>query len=173
MKTFIAFALICVIGLQQTVLVTSGTNNTIITSPASVNIGVDSYHTTYQPNYLGNGAQWIWQNGGTSWPDLYVVSFKTEFYASCQSPATLLITADNIFSASINGGPAMTGADWTQVFKFSIEKLNCGLNTLVVNVTNKDNQSPAALVFAVVQDQSSCFKCRTPLSYYNVNTCSC
>lgn len=138
MKRIIAIALICVIGLQQTVLVTSNINNTVITSPASVSIGADSYHNTYQHNYLGNGAYWIWQSGGVSWPDLYVVHFKTEFYASCESPATLLITADNIFSASINGGVAMTGGDWTKTFKFTLQKLNCGLNTLVVNVTNRD-----------------------------------
>lgn len=173
MKSIIALALICAIGLQQTVLVTSNTNNTVITSPASVSVGVDPYHSTYQPNYLGNGALWIWQSGSGSWPNLYSVHFKTEFYVNCQSPATLIITADNSFSASINGGPAMTGADWTKTFKFTLQKLNCGLNTLVVNATNRDQQSPAALIFAVVQNQSSCFTCRSPLSYYNFNTCSC
>lgn len=172
MKTLIVLAIICTLTLQQTVLVASSTTNTLITSPSSATINVEPYHTSNNPGFIGYGAQWLWQASGSSWPNNYVNNFQSNFYASCNGSASLIIAADNVFSASINGGSAMTGNDWTRPQMFTI-KVNCGHNTLVVNVTNKDKASPAALIFAVTQDPSICPNCIGALSYYDVNTCSC
>lgn len=172
MKTIIVLAIICTLTLQQTVLVASSASNTLVTFPSSATINLEPYHNANNPNFIGYGAQWVWQASGSSWPNNYINSFQSNFYASCDGAATLVITADNVFSASINGGPAMGGSDWTKPQKFDI-KVNCGFNTLTVNVTNKDQSSPAALIFAVVQDPSVCPKCTGLFSYYDVNSCSC
>lgn len=172
MKTLIVLAIICTLALQQTVLIASSATNTVVTFPSSATINLEPYHNTNNPSYIGYGAQWVWQSSGSTWPNNYVNNFQSNFYASCKGAATLIITADNIFSASINGGPAMTGSDWTKPQKFSIN-VNCGPNILVVNVTNKGSLTPAALIFAVVQSPSVCPNCTGLFSYYDVNTCSC
>jgi hypothetical protein len=159
MRKAITLSLLLVLALQQTVLLSSSSSNTIITSPISAPAVLEPYHTGANPNFISNGAQWLWQAGGQSWPNGYVAVFQTQFYASCKSPAILTITADNSFSASLNGGAAMTGNDWTKIYKFDLANLLCGPNTLVISVVNLDEGSPAALIFAVTQDQSACFKC--------------
>ena len=67
----------------------------------------------------------------------------------------------------------MTGNDWTKVFTFKVVNLVCGSNKITIKVTNKDQGTAAALIFAIVQDQSSCYNCLTPSSFYNPYTCSC
>jgi hypothetical protein len=85
----------------------------------------------------------------------------------------LTITADNSFTARVNGGSAYTGDDWRKIYTFTIKNIKCGLNKLVVSTVNADRNSPAALIFAITQDQSRCYQCASPLSYYNRDTCRC
>lgn len=59
----------------NTILLASNTTNTIITSPPGATIVPEPYHTANNPNFISNGAQWLWQSGGQSWPDGYTVSF--------------------------------------------------------------------------------------------------
>lgn len=167
------FALLCLLALQQTVLIASQPSNTVIVP--SQTVVAEPYHTTNNPNYLGVsvGAQWIWKSGGQSWPDGDTLVFEANFYSDCSTTAELRITADNIFSASVNGGVAMTGNDWTKVYSFKVANLVCGTNKLTIKVTNKDQGSAAAVIFAIVQDQSSCYNCLTPSSFFNPYTCSC
>lgn len=173
MKTNIILLLaLLYITLQQTTLLASNTNNVISTSLPLSNIIIESFHNTNNSGVIGYGAKWIWIPG-SSWPDGFKADFQAQFYANCQSPVILYITADNIFSASINSGPAVTGSDWTKPFAFKISNINCGINTININVTNRDIGSQAGLIFAIVQDQSSCFSCQSPLSFYNQNTCQC
>jgi hypothetical protein len=101
------------------------------------------------------------------------LTFTAKFYAKSTKNATLTITADNTFSAKLNGGVAFTGNDWTKKYTFTLCNLVCGENTLVITVINQDAGSPAALIFAVTQDQSKCFECLSLLSYYNEKTCQC
>ena len=173
MKEIILLALLCTFSLQQTVLLSSSASNTIVTSPANFVVVHEAYHNANNPNYIGYGARWIYKNGSSSWPNGDQASFLSNFYADCQANATLVITADNVFSASLNGGAVFTGNWWPTVYKFTLTNLRCGLNTLTVNVTNRDEKSPAALIFAVVQNQSKCYDCLTPTAFYNRNTCKC
>ena len=58
-KIFIvAMLLTCV--FTSTVLVNSDPLTTTITSPSGKEVQVEPYHTKYKPDYLGNGAKWIW-----------------------------------------------------------------------------------------------------------------
>jgi len=86
---------------------------------------------------LGLGAQWIWSGPGVNWADGFTATFESLFYADCQADSVLWITADNIFTAFVNGNNVGTGGDWTKKFKFNI-KLICGLNNLTVVAVNKD-----------------------------------
>lgn len=173
MKRILVATLLCVLTLQQTVLVASGVSTTAIVSPAATAIALEPYHNLYNPNHLP-GAQWIWKTGGQSWADGDTATFESVFYADCSSaPVVLKITADNEYSASLNGGAAVTGKDWTVVNTFTMQGLVCGANKLQITVVNRDASSPAALIFLIQQDQSQCYQCATALSFYNRNTCQC
>jgi hypothetical protein len=118
------------LSLQQTVLIASQPSNTIIVP--SQTVVVEPYHTAYNPNYLGSsiGAQWLWKAGGQSWPDGDTLAFEAYFYAECTNSAELRITADNVFSAFVNGGSAMTGNNLTRIYSFKLTNLVCGSNKL-------------------------------------------
>lgn len=81
------FALLCLLALQQTVLIASQPSNTV-TVPSQTVVS-EPYHSTNHPNYLGSsvGAQWIWKSGGQSWPDGDTLVFEANFYADCSSTA--------------------------------------------------------------------------------------
>ena len=81
------FALLCLLALQQTVLIASQPSNTVIVP--SQTVVSEPYHSTNHPNYLGSsvGAQWIWKSGGQSWPDGDTLVFEANFYADCSSTA--------------------------------------------------------------------------------------
>lgn len=136
MKVLIVFALVCALSMQQTVLIASSTANTIVTAPPHYVTATEAYYTLHYPNKIGNGAQWIYKNGTGGWPAGDYGVFYTTFYADCQMEATLIIEADDEFSASLNRGTPYTGSGWNNVFKFSIKNLKCGANTLSIKVTN-------------------------------------
>lgn len=174
MKTLLLIALLCSLTLTQTLLLASSPANTIITSPVGLSVAVDPYHNAHHLNFIGDGAQWLWQAGGASWASGQTLVFETQFYAACNGTATLTITADNNFSVLLNGvGSPLIGNSWTTKYSFFLNPLKCGKNVLTITVVNLDEGSPAALIFSVVQDQSNCFNCKTPLSFYNRNTCQC
>lgn len=75
MKIIILLALLCSLALLQTVILTSSPANTVITSPLGLTVAVDPYHNTSHLNFIGNGAQWLWQSGGASWPDRQILVF--------------------------------------------------------------------------------------------------
>lgn len=173
MKVFILITL-CLVLSQQAVLIASSPSNTAITSPPLQTVVVEPFHSVNPPTTIGaTGAQWIHKSGGAGWPNGDVVTFYTQFYADCLNPITLEITADNIFSAKLNGGAPVTGNDWKRIYSFTFSDFKCGVNTLEIEVTNRDVNSPSGLIFAVTQDESGCYSCRSPLSFYNRNTCSC
>lgn len=175
MKGLILLGLLCTLAVQQTVLISSSATNTLITSPPGLTVALSNFHETHPTysNYIGFGANWIYKAGSSSWPIGDTATFTAQFYADCESPATLVASADNTFIFSINGGPAVLGNNFPTKSYISI-KIFCGLNTLVINVTNQDNGSPAGLIFAVTQDQKKCYLCQgAPLTYYNRDTCKC
>jgi hypothetical protein len=92
------------VAFSQTVIVLSDATSTTIVSPVNQTVGVEKYHTTNNPNFLGDGAQWIWNNASDSWPNGYNSTFQRLFYADCpQTAAVLTVTADNIFTAYLDG----------------------------------------------------------------------
>jgi len=104
MKVIILLALICTLSMQATVICRSSTDNTMITAPSNYYIVYDEYHEKYHPNYLGSKARWIYKNGTGGWPLNDYATFYTVFYADCTNNAYLYITADDAFTASVNGG---------------------------------------------------------------------
>jgi hypothetical protein len=130
MKKTALVMLFCILTLQQTVLVASGVATTTIVSPIGQNITLEPNHNRLNPNHLP-GAQWVWKSGGESWADGDTVYFESVLYADCSSgPITLKITADDKFSATLNGGAAVTGDNWTKVYSFPMTELVCGVNKL-------------------------------------------
>lgn len=90
--------------VSQTVLLISDPSTTTIISPAGLTVGLESHHTTAHPDYLGTGANWIWNNQADSWSDGYSNTFQALFSADCyQYPAILKAVADNEFKAYLNG----------------------------------------------------------------------
>lgn len=174
MKAQLLFGLLCCLTLQQAVILASSTINTVIISRSGLTVGEDPYHNRHHPNYLGTGAQWIWQSGGSSWPHGQTLTFQTQFNIDCNGRATLSITADNTFSAVLNGGGVpMKGDDWTRKYAFTLSPLHCGVNTLAITAVNYHDNTPAGLIFSVTQDQSSCYNCITRLASFNRKTCQC
>jgi hypothetical protein len=112
MKGILLLALLCALTLQQTVLLSSCPENTLIINPPDTYPVVEAYHTTQNPDYISYGAKWIYKNGSDSWPAGDRATFFTEFYADCTKDAVLVITADNSFTACVNKGDKFTGDNW-------------------------------------------------------------
>lgn len=168
-------ALLVAAAHAQVALLLSDPSTTTITSPSGLSVGVESYHTGVNPNYLGTGAQWIWNNQADKWPNGYSNTFQALFSVDCyQSPATLKIVADNEFTAYLNGmpTPVLSGSNWLKPDAVDI-RLQCGVNNLTVVATNRDNFTPAGLAFSITQFQENCYNCPSPLSYYDSSSCSC
>jgi hypothetical protein len=72
----------------------------------------------------------------------------------------------------VNKCANLTGNDWYTIYRFTI-KVKCGVNVIQITVGNKLTGSPAALIFAVIQNQSECYTCKGSSSFYNKNTCKC
>jgi len=161
------------VALAQTVLVVSNANSAYIVSPINLHVGVEATHTAGQPNYLGNGAQWIWANSSDSWAAGTSETYQTLFFSDCyQEPAILSITAQSTFSAYLNGVLVATGS-YPTISSISIS-LTCGQNNLTVVATVTAAATPAALIFSITQDQTNCYICNgNPGAYYNHTTCSC
>ena len=159
---------------QNVVILNSSPSTTTVVSPAGQAIGLEPFHNAANPNYLGTGAQWVWVNGPSSWPDQYAATFQALFYSDCPEVlANLQITADNVFTAYLNGVKVGEGNDWKIKFSFKLG-LKCGLNNLTIAAINKDDGSPASLIFSINQEQKACYACReNPSGIYNRKTCRC
>jgi len=68
MKSIIILGLLCALTMQQTVLLSSGVDNTIITEPKKYHTALDGYYTLNYPNFIGYNAQWIYKNGTGGYP---------------------------------------------------------------------------------------------------------
>jgi hypothetical protein len=163
MKTILLVTLILVQILTQTSVtpvVVSDPSTTIITFPISQVVGYEAYHNLRNPNFTGiPSARWIYIAGRDAWPNNYRVVFQSLFNSDCpQVAAQLRITADNNFTAYLNGALIGSGTNWTRLYTFNVTLL-CGVNNLTVVTINLGAGTPAALVFAIVQDQSTCYAC--------------
>ena len=156
----ITFILGQILAQTLTPVVVSDPSTTFITSPINQVVGYEAYHNLRNPNFTGiPSARWIYIAGRDAWPNGYRVVFQSLFNVDCpQVTAQLKITADNNFTAYLNGALIGSGTDWTRIYTFNVT-LVCGVNNLTVVTINLGAGSPAALIFAIVQDQSTCYTC--------------
>lgn len=74
MKIVIVCLLLTLV-LSQTTLVLSSPSTVNLVAPSGFFVVAEAYHSAVNPNYLGNGAQWIWLNGSSSWADGFSATF--------------------------------------------------------------------------------------------------
>lgn len=98
---------------QNTVLLASNSSSTKVVWPPNKPVVQEIYHYANQPDFLGNGAQWVWLGGSDSWPDGFQAIYHSTFYSDCpKEDAILSITADNLFAAYLNGDQIGYGTSW-------------------------------------------------------------
>jgi hypothetical protein len=104
MKNIVLLILIVAALAADAILLVSGPSTTTVLLPVGQTIAQEAYHTANHPNYIGNGPQWVWLGGSDSRPAGEVATFQALFTADCPNEkATLTITADNLFTAFLNG----------------------------------------------------------------------
>jgi hypothetical protein len=69
----------------QVVTIVSSDLTTTITFPFGLTTAYENYHNTNNIDYLGTGAQWIWNSLGSSVANGVVNTFERLFYADCYS----------------------------------------------------------------------------------------
>ena len=155
---------------KNVVILNSSPSTTTLISPAGQAIGLEPYHNAHNPNFLGTGAQWVWVNGSSSWPDHYAATFQALFNSDCPKElANLQITADNTFTVYLNGVKVGQGDTWTTKYSFELG-LKCGQNNLTIVAINRGEGSPASLIFSITQNQKSCYAC-SPGFAWDARTC--
>jgi hypothetical protein len=103
MKNIVLLILIVAALAGDALLLVSDPTTTVLL-PVGQTIVQEAYHTANHPNYIGNGPQWVWLGGSDSRPEGEKVNFQALFTADCPNEkATLTITADNLFTAFLNG----------------------------------------------------------------------
>lgn len=121
-----------------------------------------------------DGATWVWTAYKVTPTEAHdgspIITFRRTFTAPAAGQATLQITADNAFDATLNGthigghGPLVVASDqydniFTEVQTFEVPVLR-GSNTLVIRAINYRTPShdpeanPAGLVFRLTADPS-------------------
>ncbi len=172
MIVFILSLFVGAINADQRVLLISDPSTTTIISPQGKKTSLEKWYTTSMPGRIGDQAQWLGIEGMDGWPDKYQATFTASFYTDCPSQSgTLILVADDVHIAYINGKPVGTGGGWNTTFTYKIE-LVCGVNNLTIVVINYVSSTAGALTFKIIQDTSDCYKCN-PATFYNFDTCSC
>lgn len=169
-KIFLLLCFFAFFAQQQTVLLSSSPSNTIAASHTGESLLTQTFINSDLQN-LGNGAQWLWPGNSLK----KIVVYQAKFYAPCDGPTTLTISARNNFSAIVNGvtkdkdGAVMGGNEKGKKYSFILAPLKCGLNNLTITVSG----APATVSFSIIQNQSSCFNCTGSSSFYNRSSCQC
>lgn len=83
----------------------------------------------------GSAAHWIWSYDSRSSSDTTTAYFRKTFVAA-RSSYTLYITADNSFTAYINGSAVGSGAGWGNVYTFNVSTTIGNSYALAVQVGN-------------------------------------
>ena len=83
------------------VIAKSDLSTTVLTPGYSTSLS--TFHNSYQAKLLGEGTFWIWTNEGDLAPIGRSVTFQTLFYVNCNGAVTLNITADQSFTAYLDG----------------------------------------------------------------------
>lgn len=107
----------------QTLIAYSDLTTTTLLEPKGKTLAYPHYYASKNPNPLGNGASnVIYLDGPDTWPAGTKTTFQTIFYVNCpQATATLVIFADDYFTAYLNGVPILEGT-------------NCSTYTIKINL---------------------------------------
>ena len=163
-KILLIFLVVQVFTAEEN-LVRSGLSPTTVVSDAGTQIQNSIYYNDNHPNPLGNGALWIFDDGGHAnqqWPPRYVASFTTLFNADCpQVSATLKYVSSDPSQVWFNGAQLTPNNIWPTPNSFTVNLL-CGVNSLKITVTKAKPQggssaNHAAIAFSVTQEQSTFF----------------
>jgi hypothetical protein len=150
-------------------IVKSDLSTTVLTPGYSTSLS--SFHNSYQSNFLGAGTFWIWTNEGDIAPKGRTITFENLFYVNCNGPITLNITADQSFTAYLDGEIVVQGDNYVRVYSVPLN-VKCGGHNLTVTVVKGSSAFGPGVIFAVFQDQSGCFNCNLN-GEWNDQTCSC
>ena len=123
----------------------------------------------------------MFDNGGVAdaWPVGYQATFQVVIYPNCPGiPATLQIASSDSFVLTLNGVTLANNLPLLQSNSVTLN-FNCGKNILNIAVTKGGLVSgPAAFIFTLTQDQSTCTPITTTcdqnlIATYNRDTCQC
>lgn len=169
-KIIVAYALLF-LSFQQMVPIAVSSPESTFSEPGHFPTELIIWNPVMGDLYMGANysSKWIQSK---DWHYPTTVNFHTVFYASCNGPVILHITAFGGFKARLNGGQEMTGYGENHIFDFTLTNLKCGENTLVVTVHILNTNLPA-LIFAIVQDQQGCYKCSSEREHWDNNRCKC
>lgn len=168
-KTAILLLLTSVVVSQTNILARSNLQSVLLTSGFST--ALSGFHNVYQPNMLGPGAFWIWNNEAMLSPPGRTLTFEVLLYSSCSSPAQLNITADDSFKAYLDGKLILQGNNWRLIYTITIN-LTCGSHNLTIVATQGYGQFGPGVIYLLAQDQSSCYNCGLN-GFWDYSICSC
>ena len=175
MQTILFLLALLALSACQANLLLSHPHTTTIVKPPNTLIGYSAHHSSKYADWLGNGAEWVSNSEQVSLPAGYSATYQSLFRADCLSTGTLRIAVDDIFRVWVNGVYVGTGNDINRVYLYNITLL-CGVNNLTIEVDNSFHDTPSAVVFTVIQDQTQCYNCVTASGlegHYNRQTCQC
>jgi hypothetical protein len=126
--------------------VLSGTTPTII-SWGTLTVNTYAYGVVFPVA----GAKWMWNQNWSNSPVGETIAFFNKFNLPCAcKELTLYISADDSFSAYINGNLLKSGGTWNVLYTVPIPAsfLNVGQNTFTVVATNSVNI--AGVIYGIV-----------------------
>jgi hypothetical protein len=83
MKAIVLLILIAAALAGDTILLVSDPSTTTVVLPVGQTIAQEAYHTITNPNYIGNGPQWVYLGVPDSRPAGEVATFQALFTADC------------------------------------------------------------------------------------------
>jgi hypothetical protein len=152
MKTL---ALLCIVVCLSTPGLAAAEAFVLSGSPTVISLGTyttSGYPYPYPNNFPVQGAKWVWNQNWNNSAVGETITFFNSFNLPCACKTlTLYITADDSFSAYINGNFLQSGVGWTTSYTVPIPSkfLNIGQNTFAVVGTNT-LPTKAAVIYAIV-----------------------
>jgi hypothetical protein len=107
---------------------------------------------------LGTGTYWVWDNEGMASPPGRTLTFQALFYLSCNSSLLLNITADDHYSAYVDGKLVLKGNNWRVINSINLS-LGCGSHNLTVVATQGTSQYGPGVIYILSQNQNNCYNC--------------
>jgi len=138
--------------------------------PAAVDEGAYGTAPWYSsaPFPTGTPAHWIWHYDSRSSSDMDTVYFRKSFWPTT-AHATLTITADNSFTAYLNGGLIASGSNWTAPVVVDVNLSPGTVN--VLNIVASNSGGPGGLLVDVAEKVEPLWTAlRFPGQYFDAET---